>query len=82
MTTHRDTKLVFSSRIGTCALPCRSRTHPDESAKYRDSTPRLRARPMAAIPSTITAVVKASFSSKGSEHIQILKQAKPATATR
>ncbi len=82
MTTHRDTKLLFSIRIGTGALPCRSRTHPDESAKCRDFTLRLRARPIAAIPSTITAIVKASFSRKGIEHIQMLKQARPATATR
>jgi hypothetical protein len=82
MTTHRDTKLLFSIRIGTGALPCRSRTHPDESAKCKDSNLRLRARRRAAIPSPITAIVKMSFSRKGIEHIQILKQAKLATATR
>lgn len=82
MTTHRDTKLLFSIRIGTGALPCRSRTHPDESAKYSDSTLRLRARRRTAMPSTISVIVKASFTRKGIEHIQILKQAKLATATR
>lgn len=82
MTTHRDTKLLFWIRIGTGALPCRSRTHPDESANCKDSNLCLRARRRAAILSTITAIVKMSFSRKGIEHIQILKQAKLATATR